>query len=55
MAKKKKIKAPKKPKASASVHAWKRYDERHKEWTKKVHQREADERTRQSLMKKYRG
>lgn len=52
---KKKTKAPKRPKASASITAWKNYDDRHKAWVKKNNEIAADERQRQSLIKKYRG
>ena len=42
-----KNRAPKKPKASASVTTWKNYDEKFKKW-------KADESARQALIKKYR-
>jgi hypothetical protein len=41
-------KAPKKPKTTASVAAWKKYDER----VKKYH---SDKKTKENLIKKHRG
>lgn len=52
-AKVKKSKAPKKPKRSASLKVWERYEERVRNWQKKENQKVADERKRQSIIKKY--
>jgi len=50
---KKKPKAPKKPKRSAPVGSWEKYDKRHAEWKKKCHDIDAAEKKKESLIKKY--
>ncbi len=53
MAKRKIPKAPKKPRASASLSTWERYDQRVKDWHKKVSAIHHAEKKKSSLVKKY--
>lgn len=53
MAKRKLPKKPKKPRASAPVATWERFDERMKEWHRKVAAVKHGHKKKESLMKKY--
>ena len=50
---KKKHKLPKKPKKSAGLAVWERYDQRVKDYHKKIQGIGASEKKRQSIIKKY--
>lgn len=55
MAKRKLPKAPKKPRASASLSTWQRYDQRVNDWKKKCTAILSEGKKKESLIKKYSG
>lgn len=53
MAKRKLPKKPKKPRASASVQTWMRFEDRVRAWQKKCNEIKAGFKKKESLIKKY--
>ena len=48
-------KKPRKPKASASLSTWERFDQRVKDWRKKVSDKKSAKSKKETLIKKYSG
>ena len=48
-------KKPRKPKASASLATWERFDQRVKDWHKKVADKKNAKKKKETLIKKYSG
>lgn len=53
MAKRKLPKKPKRPKASATVTSWQKFDERYKAWERKCSNIKNGHKKKESLVKKY--